>query len=153
MEYITDQGDQDSCLFCDFIEQPDGTENLILHRSKSAFVMLNRYPYTNGHMMVVPFKHAASLDDLDDAALADLMRLSALAIKALRGAYGAEAFNLGANIGESAGAGIVGHVHLHIVPRWGGDTNFMATTAGTRVIPEALEDTYEKLRAQWGKIA
>jgi ATP adenylyltransferase len=152
MEYIKGHGEQDGCLFCDCIKQEDGPQNLILHRGESAFVMLNRYPYTNGHMMVVPIAHAASIDDLDDAALGDLMRLSAQAIRVLRAAYEATAFNLGANIGEPAGAGIIGHVHLHIVPRWDGDTNFMATTAETRVIPEALEHTYDKLRNQWGKI-
>lgn len=153
MEYIEGHTDEAGCLFCDCLELDDGPDNLILHRTAAAFVMLNRYPYTNGHMMVVPIAHRASLEDLDDPALSDLMRLSARAISVLRETYEASAFNLGANIGEPAGAGIVGHVHFHVVPRWAGDTNFMATTAETRVIPEALDVTYDKLRELWGKKA
>jgi ATP adenylyltransferase len=111
--------------------------------------MLNLYPYSNGHMMVVPFAHQPSLDDLDDATQAELIKLTSRSISMLRQAYGAEAFNVGINIGEPAGAGVPDHVHVHVVPRWSGDTNFMATTAETRVIPEALERTYERLRAAW----
>lgn len=149
MEYIEGHAPSSNCLFCDCLEQADGPDNLILHRTDRAFVMLNRYPYTNGHMMVVPIAHQASIDDLAEDEQAQLMQLSARAVSLLRQAYGASAFNLGANIGEEAGAGVVGHVHLHVLPRWSGDTNFMATTATTRVIPEALEVTYEKLQALW----
>jgi ATP adenylyltransferase len=100
-------------------------------------------------MMIVPFAHCASLDDLSPEALAELMHLSARALTVLRRAYGAEAFNVGANIGEAAGAGVVGHVHLHVLPRWPGDTNFMTTTGETRVIPASLESTYDRLRRAW----
>lgn len=149
MEYIEGHAPSSNCLFCDCLDQTDGTDNLILHRAERAFVMLNRYPYTNGHMMVVPIAHRGSIDELAEDEQAQLMHLSARAVSVLRQAYGASAFNLGANIGEQAGAGVVGHVHLHVLPRWSGDTNFMATTATTRVIPEALDVTYEKLRALW----
>jgi len=149
MDYIEKQGEKPGCLFCDRLAQPDGPGNLILHRGDQAFVILNRYPYTSGHMMVVPFTHRPSIEDLGPDSMRELMQLSATAVSILRKAYSAQAFNLGINIGEPAGAGVVDHVHLHVVPRWSGDTNFMVTTAETRVIPEALDDTYQRLRALW----
>lgn len=150
MDYIEGHvPDEADCLFCNCLAEQDGLDNLILHRGASAYVILNRYPYTNGHMMVAPIRHTASIDELTEDEQAALMRLSARAVGVLRRAYGAEAFNLGANIGAAAGAGVLGHVHLHVLPRWSGDTNFMATTATARVIPEALDVTYEKLRSLW----
>lgn len=149
MEYIEGHSPDSGCFFCDCLQQQDGSDNLILHRADSAFVMLNRYPYTNGHMMIVPTAHQPSIDDLSEEEQASLMQLSARAVRVLRRAYDARAFNLGANIGQAAGAGVVGHVHLHVLPRWSGDTNFMATTASTRVIPESLAVTYEKLLPLW----
>jgi ATP adenylyltransferase len=152
MSYIEGTNTEDGCLFCTCLEMQDGVENLILIRSPLAFVILNRYPYVNGHMMVVPNQHVASLDELDQDCLAELMRLSSQSIKVLRLVYNADSFNLGANIGQPAGAGIADHVHLHILPRWPGDTNFMATTASTRVLPEALEVTYQRLRQAWDSL-
>lgn len=149
MPYIEGRNHEVGCILCNRQAEEDGLENLILHRGDHAYVMLNLYPYSNGHMMVVPFAHQPSLDDLDDATQAELIKLTSRAISMLRQAYGAEAFNVGINIGEPAGAGVPDHVHVHVVPRWSGDTNFMATTAETRVIPEALEQTYERLRAAW----
>jgi ATP adenylyltransferase len=149
MAYIENHNPEPGCLLCNRIAEADGPQNLILHRARHAFVILNRYPYTNGHMMIVPFAHCAALDDLPPEALAELMQLSARALTVLRRAYGAEAFNVGANIGEAAGAGVVGHVHLHVLPRWPGDTNFMTTTSETRVIPASLESTYDRLRRVW----
>jgi len=105
--------------------------------------------YTNGHMMVVPFTHKHSLEGLDDKTLLEMLSLASEALGVLRDAYNADGFNLGANIGEAAGAGVKEHVHLHVVPRWTGDTNFMATTAETRVLPEALEVTYQTLLGLW----
>ena len=130
---------------------PDGPDNLILHRGDYAFVILNRYPYTNGHMMVVPFAHQPSLDTLDEKTLSELMQLVSQALAVLREAYGAESFNVGANIGTAAGAGIADHVHMHVLPRWMGDTSFMTTTGEARVIPEALEHTYARLQTIWKK--
>jgi ATP adenylyltransferase len=151
MPYIESRDTEPGCLFCNRLEEPPGPESLILHRGPTAFVILNRYPYTNGHMMVVPYQHVASLEDLDDESLTDLMHLARRGLQALRRAYGAEAFNIGINIGAPSGAGVADHVHLHIVPRWPGDTNFMATTAATRVIPEELGRTYDRLAEAWGK--
>lgn len=149
MPYIESRDAEPGCLFCNRLEEPPGLESLILHRAPTAFVILNRYPYTNGHMMVVPNRHVPSLEDLDDDSLSELMRLAQRALQSLRRAYGAEAFNVGINIGAPAGAGVADHVHLHVVPRWPGDTNFMATTAGTRVIPEELGRTYNRLAEAW----
>ncbi len=149
MAYIEGHDTENSCIFCDYLAQDDGIDNLILHRGQRAFVILNRYPYTNGHMMVVPNVHKPSLDDLDADTQTELMGLISNTVSVLRHVYGAEAFNIGANIGVAAGAGVVGHVHMHVLPRWSGDTNFMATTADTRVIPESIEDTYNRLLAGW----
>jgi ATP adenylyltransferase len=149
MPYIEARNDEAGCLFCRNRGQDPHPENLILHRSRRGFVILNRYPYTNGHVMVVPDVHVGSLEDLPADDLTDLMVLAQRSLRALRRAYGAEAFNLGVNIGAAAGAGVTDHVHLHVVPRWSGDTNFMATTAETRVIPEDLEQTYHRLVQAW----
>jgi ATP adenylyltransferase len=149
MTYIETPSNGSACIFCDCLAQPDGPQNLILHRGRLAFIILNRYPYTNGHLMVVPKVHAASLEDLDGPTQAELMGLSARSLRLLRKVYGAEAFNLGANIGLPAGAGIAGHVHIHVVPRWIGDTNFMTTTAETRVVPSLPETTYARLLEGW----
>jgi len=149
MEYVEKHTEQKGCLFCAQSEQPDGPDNLILHRGDHTFVILNRYPYTNGHMMVVPFAHQSSLDTLDEKTLTELMQLTSQALAVLREAYGAESFNVGANIGTAAGAGIADHVHMHVLPRWMGDTSFMTTTGEARVIPEALEHTYARLQTIW----
>jgi len=151
MDYITGQTHEEGCLFCKRLSVEDSVENLILHRGTAAFVILNRYPYTNGHMMVVPFEHVPSIEMLDSSVQLELMQLTSDTISVLREVYGAEAFNVGINIGEAAGAGVAAHVHIHIVPRWSGDTNFMATTASTRVLPESLHETYERLRSAWKK--
>lgn len=153
MAYIEGSTEQDGCIFCGRLAESDGPENLILHRAEHTFIILNRYPYTNGHMMIVPFDHRASLEELEPETQAELMRLTAQAVSLLRRVYAAEAFNIGINIGEAAGAGVADHVHVHVVPRWLGDTNFMATTAKTRVLPEALEVTYQRLRDGWASLA
>jgi ATP adenylyltransferase len=149
MEYIKEGHQGPDCLFCTLLAMEDGFQNLILYRGKQAFVVLNRYPYTNGHTMVVPFEHQPSLVDLDEETLHEMIRLTKRGLEVLREAYAADGFNLGGNIGQAAGAGIEEHVHLHLVPRWRGDTNFMATTADTRVIPVSLEETYTLLRKIW----
>ncbi len=149
MEYIQNTNKEEGCLFCKRPGQPDGVENLIVARGAKAFVILNLYPYTSGHLMVVPFNHQPSLELLDPETRAEMMELTTMAILVLRSEYHPEGFNLGINIGEVAGAGIAEHVHLHVVPRWKGDTNFMSTLAETRVLPEALEDTYRRVRQRW----
>ncbi len=142
MEYIENHGKEDGCIFCKVQSQKDGPGNLIIHRGTLAFVILNRYPYTSGHVMVVPFTHKAELESLSPAERAEMMELTARATGVLRRLYGTGAFNIGLNLGEAAGAGVKEHVHIHIVPRWVGDTNFMSTLAETRVLPESLEDTW-----------
>jgi ATP adenylyltransferase len=149
MTYIQEGIDETECLFCSLLALEDGPDNLILFRREHAFVILNRYPYTNGHSMVVPYRHTPSLDGLDAEILLDMIQLTQLSTRILHQAYQTDGFNIGANIGEAAGAGVREHVHIHIVPRWHGDTNFMATTAETRVIPEDLLETYEKLHQLW----
>jgi ATP adenylyltransferase len=140
-----------TCIFCALPREDRDPENLIVRRAELAFVILNLYPYNNGHLMVVPYRHTPSLEQLDAPTLTELMVLTTQALTALRAIYNPQAFNLGANIGAAAGAGIADHVHLHVVPRWAGDTNYMSTVAETRVIPERLEDTYRLLREAWPK--
>jgi ATP adenylyltransferase len=146
MEYIENSTKEAGCIFCNAQEKEDSAENLIAFRGERAYVILNRYPYTSGHLMVVPFAHQAHLEDLDPQTRAELMELTTQCITVLRKVYRPEAFNIGANIGESAGAGVKSHVHIHIVPRWGGDTNFMAVVGDVRVLPESLERTYQRVR-------
>jgi ATP adenylyltransferase len=145
MEYI-ESNKEEGCVFCLAEEMEDGPENLIAFRGEHSYVILNRYPYTSGHLMVVPFAHKAHLEDLDPQTRAEMMELTTRCIVALRAIYRPEAFNMGANIGESAGAGVKAHVHIHIVPRWAGDTNFMTVVGDVRVLPEALGRTYERVR-------
>ncbi|MFH1186191.1 MAG: HIT domain-containing protein [Chloroflexota bacterium] len=147
MEYIENHGKEDSCVFCTALALEDGPENLIVHRGAQAFVILNRYPYTSGHVMVVPFRHKPTLDELGTAERAEMMELTARATTVLKHVYETRAFNIGMNIGEAAGAGIKEHVHIHVVPRWVGDTNFMSSLASTRVLPEALADTWQRINA------
>lgn len=145
MEYIQNSKEE-GCVFCSAQEKEDGAENLIAFRGEHAYVILNRYPYTSGHLMVVPLDHKPHLEELEAATRAEMMELTTRCMIVLRKIYHPEAFNMGANIGEAAGAGVKQHVHIHIVPRWAGDTNFMSTVGGTRVLPEALENTYERVK-------
>jgi ATP adenylyltransferase len=147
MEYIENHGKEDGCVFCQALAKADDADNLIVHRGQHAFVILNRYPYTSGHVMVVPFQHKPDLATLGGAERAEMMELTSLATSVLRKVYQTQAFNVGMNIGEAAGAGIKEHVHIHVVPRWVGDTNFMSSLASTRVLPEALADTWKRISA------
>jgi len=149
MEYISSPKSEDGCIFCNGLNQADGLENLIIFRGTKAFVMLNRFPYTSGHLMIVPYEHQPSLELIDSSTRADLMDLSARAIQVLQTLYTPQGFNLGMNIGSAAGAGISEHVHLHVVPRWVGDTNFMSSVSQTRVLPELLEETYRRIKEAW----
>jgi ATP adenylyltransferase len=152
MTYIQNNQHSADCVFCMALEQTDGPENLIVVRGARAFVILNRYPYTSGHLMVVPNEHRAALEELDSQTRAEIMELSNQAILILQAVYHPQGFNLGMNIGEVAGAGIADHIHMHIVPRWGGDTNFMTSLANTRVLPESLPDTYHRVRQSWREV-
>jgi ATP adenylyltransferase len=142
LEYI-EGGDDPDCVFC----APD--ERLVVHRGAQAFVLMNRFPYTSGHLMVAPTRHEGSFAGLSDEEALEIHRLVATAVATLEAEYGPQGLNLGWNLGRAAGAGIVDHLHQHIVPRWVGDTNFMPVLGDVRVIPEALEASAERLRARW----
>jgi len=146
MTYLTEERSQ-GCIFCLKAAEQSDVENLILWRGERAFIMLNRYPYTSGHLMVIPYAHVPSVEDLPSETLTEIMQLVNRSLAALRRAMAPEAFNIGANLGHAAGAGIAEHVHMHVVPRWEGDTNFMPVLADVRVIPEFLSETYRKVRA------
>ncbi len=136
------------CIFCNKIRASKRSDrkNLVLWRGERAFIVLNLYPYSNGHLMVAPYEHVGDLEALDGETLQEMMLLVAKSIRALRRIMNPQGFNIGANLGRVAGAGVDDHVHLHIVPRWGGDTNFMPVLAETRMIPELLPQTYAKLQ-------
>ena len=136
----------DECVFCAKPREDDDEASYVLHRGEACFVILNAYPYNNGHAMVAPYEHVGSLEDLDEPALLELMTLTQRLLGALREVYAPEGFNVGVNLGEAAGAGVKDHVHLHVVPRWAGDTNFMPVIGDTRVLPQSLDDSFRALR-------
>ncbi len=133
------------CIFCDKPAANDDAGNFIVYRGRFNFIILNAFPYTSWHIMIVPYQHAAGLHDLPQETLSELMALAKAAEERLRAVYKPEGLNMGINIGKCAGAGIADHVHMHVLPRWVGDANFMTTVGETRVMPEALDTTYEKL--------
>jgi ATP adenylyltransferase len=149
MQYIQNGNPISGCVFCEAAKLSDGMDNLIVHRGRLAFVILNRYPYTSGHVMVVPFEHRPTYEELPAETRAEMMELLSQATTVLRKVYKPGGFNVGANLGNVAGAGIADHVHFHIVPRWAGDTNFMSTVGDVRVIPEDLADTYRRITECW----
>jgi ATP adenylyltransferase len=148
LEYVEKADEQPGCLFCLAVEGSE-EERLVVHRGETAFVLLNRFPYASGHVMVAPIRHEAELAELDDAEVVEIHRLATQAIGALAQALSPQGYNLGWNLGRVAGAGVVDHVHLHVVPRWLGDTNYMPVLADVKVIPEHLHDTRAKLVAAW----
>lgn len=152
-KYIMEKKKFGGCVFCKAVSQKtDSAENLIVHRGKHSFLILNRYPYTSGHVMVIPYQHVLDLNDLDDDTRAEMMTMVNQTVKALKIAYSPDAFNIGINMGNAAGAGIEAHIHMHVVPRWSGDVNFMTSVGEVRILPESLEDTYEKIKAAWNSI-
>ena len=151
-EYIASAGDADEavCIFCKLRDDPDNDEsNFVVYRGSHNFVVLNRYPYISGHLLIVPYEHVGELDKAAKATTDELMDLAKQSQTALRAVYKPDGFNLGMNLGRAAGAGIANHIHIHILPRWAGDTNFMLTVGNTRVIPEDLPVTYQKLRGKF----
>jgi len=147
IEYIT-RGDLDSgkCFLCEKRDTPEkDEENFVLYRGKTCFALLNTYPYNNGHFMVAPYRHIGDFTALKDEELLEMMKIAQIGVESLQKSMGAQGFNIGFNLGRVAGAGLVDHIHLHIVPRWGGDTNFMPVLGDTKVLSEALERTYERL--------
>jgi len=143
-QYLRKEAEPD-CFFCTAAAENRDAENLIVHRGKYNLVILNRYPYTSGHLMVAPYEHVATLGAARAETLAEMMALVRTAEAALGAAYTPKGFNLGMNIGEAAGAGVAGHIHMHVLPRWSGDVNFMTTVGETRIIPEELSVTLEKV--------
>jgi ATP adenylyltransferase len=139
-------GAQSECIFCDAVARNNDAETLIAHRGAKAFVILNRYPYTSGHVMIVPYAHVAELNLCEAEALKEMMQLAQRVEKAFQLNYKPDGMNLGMNLGRAAGAGVTGHLHLHALPRWIGDSNFMTVTGETRVHPEDLRTTYDRLR-------
>lgn len=137
------------CIFCNAAGDPDNPDLLVVHTGQHGMIMLNRYPYNSGHLMVVPYAHADSLESIDSDTRAEMMDLSALAIEVCRAIYRCDGFNTGMNIGQAAGAGIADHLHMHIVPRWVGDANFMPVLGQTIVLPETLNVTHARLRAEF----
>jgi len=145
--YVSRATPQDGCVFCIKAAEEQDEENLVLYRGRFCYVLLNLYPYTNGHLMICPYEHIAMLDELNEEAASELMALTQRSVRAIRATYKPHGINAGLNLGECAGAGVVGHLHMHVLPRWAGDANFMTTIGETRVIPEDLHDSWQRLKA------
>jgi ATP adenylyltransferase len=141
-----ESGKQPECIFCDAAARQDDAETLVVYRGPQTFIILNRYPYTSGHVMIVPYAHVAELSSCDAETLSEMMRLAPRVEAAFRANYKPDGMNLGMNLGRAAGAGVLGHLHLHVLPRWFGDSNFMTVAGETRVHPEDLQTTYQRLR-------
>lgn len=149
MQYMSSSGDESNdggCVFCNRLARDDDEGSHILWRGRYTFVILNAFPYNTGHLLLMPNQHVEALGDMEPAGRAELFEVCSAATGFITSAMGAEGFNVGMNLGSAAGAGIPAHLHLHVVPRWSGDTNFMPVTGGTKVLPEMLGDTYAKLR-------
>lgn len=151
MKYITRGEKQPGCVFCNAHAEPNDPDRLVVHVADHAIVLLNKFPYTSGHVMVAPIQHVASLHELTDEARSEIMALINESVLVLTDVYKPEGFNIGANVGKAAGAGIPTHLHFHIVPRWNGDTNFMTAVGETRVLPEDLSQTHKKILAGFEK--
>jgi ATP adenylyltransferase len=151
-EYVADPNtgrDDQGCVICRLIDAPDDVEALVLERAPQTITVMNLYPYGSGHLIVAPLAHVGSIEDLDDDGNIALALAQVRAVQAIRRAYEPDGINLGANLGRAAGAGVPGHLHVHVLPRWNGDTNFMTTVAEVRVLPESLRVGYDKLKAVW----
>ena len=153
LEYIQGVDEEPGCFLCNAAQSDDDVAHLVVHRGERAFVVLNKFPYSSGHLLVAPLAHGLNFDDLDDATALEIHRLGAAALQALRNVYAPEGFNLGWNIGRIAGAGVPEHGHLHVVPRWSGDTNFMPVLGDVKVIPEHLAASRDRLAAAWAPAA
>jgi len=150
--YVSGSGHRDVCIFCEMASDPaQDRERLVLHRGQFNLIVLNRFPYTSGHVMIAPYKHVAALAGLDVATLSEMMALARTLEAVLREAYRPDGYNIGMNLGRAAGAGIADHLHLHVLPRWSGDVNFMTAVGDTRVLPEDLNTSYEKLAGFFGQ--
>lgn len=147
MEYILNSRKK-GCFLCDICRKDKDEQNFVLKRGKSVFLLLNKYPYNNGHLMIAPYKHVDTLESLNANEMSEMMQMASTACKALRKSLNPDGFNLGLNIGAAAGAGLRDHIHLHIVPRWEGDTNFMPVLGDVKIIPQTLDELWRKLRKE-----
>ncbi len=152
MDFITGEKKDTGCVFCVLPKESEDRKNLILYRGKESFVIINKYPYNNGHVMIVPFQHTNDLSALSQKSLDSLMSLGRKTVDILKLAYKAEGFNLGMNLGAAGGAGIREHLHLHVVPRWNGDTNFMPVLADTKSMPQHILECYDVLFPHFEKL-
>jgi ATP adenylyltransferase len=152
LAYVKDasKDNEEECIFCAKPAQNEDEANLIVHRGERCFVILNLFPYTNGHLMIAPYEHTGRLQELPEGTVAEMMGLAQRAMARLELVYDPHGYNVGFNQGRVAGAGVEHHIHLHVVPRWGGDTNFMPVIADTKVMPQTLEQSYEALRGSFG---
>ncbi|KPL02932.1 MAG: HIT family hydrolase [candidate division Zixibacteria bacterium SM23_73_2] len=150
-EFILSEKEK-GCVFCNRLKQRNDKKNLILLRGKSCFVILNRFPYNSGHLMVSPKKHTGNLEKLKDAELLELLKLTRISVKVLKEVFKPHGFNLGMNLEKVSGAGIADHLHIHVVPRWSGDTNFMPVLSDTKVVSISLDEAYRKLKKRFEKI-
>jgi len=147
-EYVNSVDESDGCIFCEKSKEENDRENLVVYRGRHCFAILNLFPYTTGHIMIAPYEHTGTIEKLDPETLTEMMVVAQNSLSAIRDAFGPEGFNLGINISRVAGAGIKDHVHLHLVPRWAGDNNFMAVIADTRVLPRTLDDVWLALEGK-----
>lgn len=144
--YMKNKSGRGGCIFCDAAAAGRDEETLVVHRGQFNFVLLNRYPYTSGHLMIAPYQHVSRLQQIDEPSVEEMMRLARLSERLIEEIYRPQGLNIGMNLGEAAGAGIEQHIHLHALPRWMGDANFMTSIGETRILPEELSDTYAKLK-------
>lgn len=142
----------DGCVFCDVLARKNDESNLVIHRGNTAYVMLNLYPYNTGHLLIIANEHRSSLEDLESGCRLEMMDLAAHSLVVIRRVYQPHGFNLGVNIGEAAGAGIPGHIHFHVLPRWTGDASFTLTLAETKILPETLDETYRRISTAWNEL-
>jgi ATP adenylyltransferase len=152
MQYVSNADESDACIFCAHLASGDDAGAHILFRGKNVFVLLNAFPYNTGHLMVAPSRHVGELHDLDAGELGELMEVTSKSVDIIKEAMAPDGFNVGMNLGAVAGAGVPGHLHVHVVPRWGGDTNFMAVVGETKVLPEMIADTDAKLRPRFAAL-
>lgn len=155
MAYIkkfSNEGKNSKCFLCKAAGENDDERNLVVFRGRTSFVIMNRFPYNNGHLMIAPYRHVGNILDLGDEESSEIMKLMKLAVAALKEEYKPDGFNIGLNLGRAAGAGLEDHMHFHIVPRWIGDTNFMPVCSETKVIPESLEESWRRLRDRFKRL-
>ena len=154
MEYIRESiiEKNEECIFCVSSDTENDRERLILHRCESAFIVMNKYPYNNGHLLIAPYRHIANFEDLASEEFLNIQKLLSVSIRAMKGIMHPQGFNIGLNIGRAAGAGIDDHIHYHILPRWNGDTNFLPVMGEVKVISESLEASYDRIKSEITKI-